>query len=248
MAYEYYFSVDTDDDKGVPFGPVNKDNLDVSRLIIDFTCWLDANESVTEISYLTVLANPALPLPSWQANYPLDETSATPPVDTYPLVIIEQSVIHGGKAVVLDLAAGTPQLSYAVSFAAVAGVSRRRRLVDILMVIDKPLNPALVADAPVPPVYIYPLIIHTTTILPYGFAGKVYVDNTSAAPLTVTLPPSPTLGDAIDIKDVPGNAMTYNITVISPDGSLIDDMASYLIAYGFGNIGVEWSGSRWSIL
>lgn len=249
MAYEYYFAVDNDDDKGTPFGPVNKDNMDISRLIVDFTTWLDPSESITRVDHMMIKADPPQVTPPWQANYPLDETSKNTPPDTYPLVFTDHAVIHEGKAVVLDLAAGTPQLSYAVSFTATAGLSRRRRLVDVLMVVDKPLNPDMVALSDgATPSYTYPLIINTTTLLPLGFTGTVYVENTVAMPITVTLPPTPDLGDAIDIKDVPGNAATWNITVVSADGSLIDDMASYLIAYGFGNLGVEWSGSRWSIL
>jgi hypothetical protein len=250
MAYEYYFNVNTDDDKGTPFGPVNKDNMDISRLIVDFTTWLDPSQSITRLDHMMIKADPPQIAPPWQANYPLDETSSTVvPVDTYPLEYVDHSIIHSGKAVVVDLSAGTPGLTYAVSFSATAGVSLRRRLVDILMVIDIPLNPDMVALSDgATPSYTYPLVINTTTLLPVGFTGKVYVENTVAMPITVTLPPTPDLGDAIDIKDVPGNAATYNITVVSADGSLIDDMASYLIEYGFGNLGVEWSGSRWSIL
>jgi hypothetical protein len=156
-------------------------------------------------------------------------------------------VINSGKAVVLDVAAGTPALSYAVSFTALAGLSRRRRLVDILMVIDKPLNPNMVGLSDTSPT-VFPLYIHTSTILPLGFAGNIYVDNTSGGPITITLPLAPITGDRIMIKDITGNAMTYNTTVNTADGSLIDDTPTYVIAFDFGNLGIEWTGARWSIM
>jgi len=248
MAHEYYFMVAVDDDKGVPFGPVNKDNMDISRLLIDFTCWLDVNESITELSHMTIMPNPAMSLPTWQADYPLcNMYSYSTGVDTYPLDFVKQAVFQSGKIVALDVAAGTPTMSYVVSFTALAGVSKRRRLVDILMVIDRPLNPALVGLSDDTPV-VFPLYVNTSTLLPYGFTGSVYVENTSGGAITITLPPSPTPGDKITIKDIVGNATAYNITINTPDGSLIDDTATYVIAFGFGNLGVEWTGTRWSIM
>jgi len=246
MAYEYYFNVNTDDDKGTPFGPVNKDNMDISRLIIDFTSWLDPNESITRIDHMMIKADPPQTAPPWQANYPLDETSSIViPVDIYPLEFVRNSIIHGGKAVIVDMAAGTPGLTYAVSFSATAGVSLRRRLVDILMVIDIPLNPDMVALSDgATPSYSYPLIINTTTILPGGFDGRVYVENTTAAPLSVTLPPSSVLGQRLLIKDTVGNAGEWPITILGGD-QVIEGAPSLVMSRNYNWVELDFSGTQW---
>jgi hypothetical protein len=248
MAHEYYFNVNTDDDKGTPFGPVNKDNMDISRLIVDFSCWLDPSESITRIDHMMIKADPPQVAPPWRANYPLDETSSTViPVDTYPLEYVDHSIIHGGKAVIVDMAAGTPGLTYAVSFSVTAGVSLRRRLVDILMVIDIPLNPDMVALSDgATPSYTYPLVVNTTTNLPYGFTGRVYVENTVETAITITLPPTPDLGDEIVIKDVLGNSAEFFITIVGDSAATIDRAASLVLRSPFAAATLEWSGSWWS--
>ncbi len=251
MAYEYYFGVNTDDDKGVPFGPVNKDNMDISRLIVDFSCWLDISESIIGLEHLAVFAEPPQIAPPWQANYPLDETSSiVVPSDTYPLEFIRNNVIQSGKAISLDVGAGTPGLTYAVSFVATAGVSLRRRLVDILMVIDRPLNPGMVALASgLTPVYTYPLVITATTILPYGFRGRVYIQNNVNAPIQVTLPPSPTMGDVVSFVDIAHTNGLFPVTVIGAPGStVIGNGGTHVIsAMADDDFGFEWTGTFWAV-
>jgi len=246
--YEYYFAVNTDDDKGVPFGPVNKENMDISRLLVDFTCWLDPSESITAIGHLAIEPNPPQSVPPWQSNYPLDEfSSVVIPTDTYPLDFVRQSVINSGKAVALDMSAGTPGLTYAVSFSATAGVSVRRRLVYILMAIDMPLNPAMVAVSEgAMPTYSYPLIINVSTVLPFGFTGTVYVENISGAALAITLPQAPVLGHSVAIKDVTGNSGEFWITITGADGATIDKSPSLVLRAPFSAATLEWSGSGWS--
>jgi hypothetical protein len=256
MAHEYYFVVNTDDDKGVPFGPVNKDNMDVSRLIVDFTCWLDPNETITQIAHMMIgagLCSTAnVGFGTWQSDYPLDcahlsTSTTTPPVDTYPLIFARTSVFSAGKMVEIDVSGGTPGLTYAVSFTVTAGVSFRRRVIDICVAIDQPINPAMVGLGDVYPSFDFPLVVNSSTTLPYGFTGIVLVE-IAEDPITITLPTSPIMGHEIRIKDVFGNAASFHITVNTVDGSLIDDTATYTIAFGFGNLGIVWTGSRWSIL
>jgi hypothetical protein len=253
MAYEYYFAITTDDDKGVPFGPVNKDNLDVARLIIDFSCWLDTNESITEISYMAIRANSmASSSISWRANYPIncaDYSTSVPTVDSYPLIFVDHSVIHEGRAVVVDVAAGTPLYNYVVSFTATAGLSRRRRLVDILMTIDQPINPDMVAVGGPVPVYYYPLIVHTSTIFPADFKGRVYVDNTTGGPITMTLPLSPTAGDEVCFLDIAGNFDEFPVTFIGAPGSTTfeDGGTSITAKSQHEDICFEWTGAYWNI-
>ena len=246
--HEYYFSLDTDDDKGTPFGPVNKENLDISRLIVDMSCWLDPSESIIRLEHMMIYANPPSSVHHWQSDYPLNGcgySSGGYTSDTYPLDFVRQSVIHGGKVAAIDVAAGTPGFVYAVSFTATAGVSLRRRLVDILMEIDIPLNPTMVAlsDAP-PPSFIYPLVVTASTTLPYGFYGKIYVENSTGAPITITLPPSPTTGQNLVIKDTLGNAGTHAITVMG-NGYNIEGVPSLLMSRNYNWVQLDFTGAQW---
>jgi hypothetical protein len=250
MANEYYFAVNTDDDKGVPFGPVDKDNMDISRLLIDFSCWLDPSESITLLEHLLIAADPPQTVPPWQANYPLDQTSSIViPEDLYPLSFWRNNIVQAGKAVALDMASGTPGLTYVVSFVATAGVSLRKREVDVLLKIDQPLNPGMLALAPTFPVYVYPLFITMTTALPLGFQGRVYIDNQQSAPITVTLPPSPALGDVVMVLDYGLTASTYPVTFIGAFGSEnFGDIGTEFVSNINGDdLTFEWTGIYWAV-
>lgn len=250
MAYEYTFQITVDDDKGVPFGPINKDNMDISRLIVDFTCWLDPSESITLLEHLMVTNElPAL-VPPWRSNYPLDETTMTPVLeDLYPLIFYRNNIIQAGKAVVIDMAAGTPGLTYVVSFVAQAGVSLRKRVVDILMVIDQPLNPNMVDIGDVIPTYAYPLFITMTTALPLGFAGRVYIDNQTSAPMVVVLPPSPLLGDVVSVLDYGETATSYPVTFEGATGSenFSTDGTEFVSNVNGDDLTFEWTGIYWAV-
>ena len=252
--HEYNFQITADDDKGLPFGPVNKDNMDISRLVIDFTCWLDPSESITSLEHLMVMAEPPSALvPPWRSNYPLDNTTSVfIPEDLYPLTFYRNNLISDGKAVVLDMAAGTPGLTYVVSFVAKAGVSLRKREVDTLMTIDQPLNPNMVALADTIPVYNYPLFITMTTALPLGFGspfGRVYINNQVAAPITVTLPPSPLLGDVVSVLDYGETASTYPVSFIGAYGSEAFSIPGieFISNISGDDLTFEWTGTYWAI-
>jgi hypothetical protein len=247
---EYTFMITTDDDKGVPFGPVNKDNMDISRLIIDFTCWLDPSESITTLEHLLITADVPVLTPPWRANYPLDGTTLTPvPADLYPLFFYRNNLIQEGRAVVLDMAAGTPGLTYVVSFVAKAGVSLRKREVDTLLVIDRPLNPNMVALGDSIPTYTYPMFITMTTALPLGFAGRLYVNNLTGAPMTVTLPPSPVLGDVVSVLDYGETATPYPCTFIGAFGSEAFSIPgeNFISNISGDDLTFEWTGAYWAI-
>jgi hypothetical protein len=253
--HEYNFMITADDDKGLPFGPVNKDNMDISRLIIDFTCWLDPSESITLLEHLLITSELPATIPPWRSNYPLDGTTTIPVlVDTYPLTFYRNNLIQEGKAVVLDMASGTPGMTYAVSFVAQAGVSLRKREVDILVVIDQPLNPLMVDLAPSIPLYDYPLFITMTTALPLGFGGsiavgRVYINNQTAAPMTVVLPPSPILGDRVDVLDYGETASLYPVTFIGATGSEAFSIpgVEFISNVSGDDLTFEWTGAYWAI-
>jgi hypothetical protein len=251
MAFEYFFTVDNDDDKGVPFGPVQKENMDVARFIIDFSCWLDPNETISKLEHQMIIRDrPGRAVPPWQADYPLDETSATEDiVNRYPLRFVDTRIGNGATSIILEVIAGTPQLSYVVSFVATAGISRRRREVDILVAIDKPFNPFMVSPGDVAPdTPTEPLIITESTALPLGFCGSVYLNNTTGAPVTVTLPPSPNLACKVTIIDVGYTNSAYPLTILAdPSAPGINDpnVGGWYSDIMGDNISFEWSGFYW---
>jgi len=252
VGKEYSFTVDDDDDKGQAFGPVSKENIDIARFLIDFSCWLDTSETIAEIDYLmTAVQQPPQTLPPWQADYPLDTAvPATPPDDLYPLTLVSQEISTNGLQVILKFSAGTPGLAYVVSFAARTSVSGRRRQVDILLAIDQPLNPAMVSpgDVPAGTSPTAPLVIGGTTALPLGFNGRVYVENASGGPITVTLPPSPTQGQLLSIVDINGNADANPITFKGNVSDLIYGANTFVTDLPYDDIRFEWTGSHWIML
>lgn len=77
--------------------------------------------------------------------------------------------------------------------------------------------------------------------------GIVVSDLTVPAPVAVTLPAVPNVGQLFYIKDGAGNAATFNITV-TPLVGLIDGAATATINTDFGSLTVAWDGSAWVIL
>jgi hypothetical protein len=111
-----------------------------------------------------------------------------------------------------------------------------------------------------------PIQIVQTTTLPFGSTGDVNVANAAGAPITITLPPSPALGQWLKIKDVLGNAGAWPITIVaavavlvsdsglvltSDSGavltvpSLIDGNPTYQLLSNYGSIEVYWMGTQW---
>jgi hypothetical protein len=252
MANEYIFQVDVDDDKGKPFGPVNKENLDIARFIYDFSEWLDESETVGQIDHVAIAtAPPPPPQPPWQVDYPLDNTSATaPPPDVYPLTIVDVAIpCMEGLGVEIKVNAGTPGLTYVLSFAMTGTTSHRRRQVDTLVTIDWPLNPALVTPGDVTPTWTVPLIVGGSTALPLGFAGRVYIENDTTAPIQITLPPTPDIGQVVSTLDVFQNAAQYPVTFVGDgvdpiNASSGDDFVS---AISGDDLNFEWTGSFWAL-
>lgn len=70
----------------------------------------------------------------------------------------------------------------------------------------------------------------------------VYVNNTTAAPMSVTLPVSPGTNQLLIIKDVADNAATFNITIVGT----VDGAVNPVIGANYGGAGLAWTGSAWS--
>jgi uncharacterized repeat protein (TIGR01451 family) len=89
-----------------------------------------------------------------------------------------------------------------------------------------------------------PISVGSSTPLPVGSAGDVSISNVAAAPITITLPPSPTLGQTLKFKDTAGNAGTYTITLVSASGT-IDGNTNYQMMSNYMSVELYWMGTQW---
>ena len=83
------------------------------------------------------------------------------------------------------------------------------------------------------------LVATASQILPQGFSGTVMVEQT--APVTITLPPTPTSGQPVTIKDANGQASIYPITI----AGTIEGVTNMTISFAYGWAELTYSGSMW---
>jgi len=83
------------------------------------------------------------------------------------------------------------------------------------------------------------LVVTASTVLPAGFAGTVLVEQ--SAPLTITLPPSPVIGQAVTVKDSLGQAATYAITIVG----VVEGVAGVTLDFPYGWVSLVWAGPEW---
>lgn len=249
--YEFFVESDTTQ----PFGPISKENLDITRLNFDFTCWLEDQEDATT-EPISAVIYPVIGVESnlgkvWQADYPLDGAPGPPPPisDDFPLTVQSVEISEGAKEVNVRVSAGTPGLTYIVSVVVSSATTKRRKQVDALVYVEDPLNPNLVAlAAPDITDVSPPLTISGSYVLPLGFAGRIYIENSSGAPITLTLPPTPTEYQRVAPVDINGNAATYPVTVVGATGDLIYGGSSFVMDMNYDDLIFEYDGSHWIIL
>lgn len=98
-----------------------------------------------------------------------------------------------------------------------------------------------------PPITLLHVAVVSTS--PYNITDPdidvVAVQNPGGA-FTVNLPTSPQNGETVYVKDIAGNAASFNITVAS--GAGIDGVGSYSITTNRGAVHVVFTGSTWLIL
>jgi hypothetical protein len=106
------------------------------------------------------------------------------------------------------------------------------------------LSPRWTAATPAPPDLLPPqtLVVISSETLPAGFTGTALVE--AAAPLTVTLPPAPSVGQTVTVKDALGNAGTYPIT-ITGDGPSIEGVVTLVLQYNYSWVNLIFTGSQW---
>lgn len=227
-----------------PFGPVVKENLDITLLIFDFTCWLNEGETISWVPQPVVALEGNTLVPPWQNDYPLDNTSVTgPPNDDYPLVVLSTAITNGSTGLEVRISAGTPGLNYVVSVIVNSTVSERRKQVDCLVTVDQLINSNVISQS-TPGSIENIIVIGGNTTIPIGFIGFALVENNTSAPITVTMPVDHPSGKRITVKDAIGNAGTYPIT-ISGGGTNIEGVSTLVLSYNYSWADLLSTGTSW---
>lgn len=108
------------------------------------------------------------------------------------------------------------------------------------------VNSALASKAPFSP----PRRVNATTsaaITILAADGLVEINNTSGSPLVINLDANPSPGSQHRLKDVAGNASTYNWAV-TPNTGTIDGTANFIMNQSWGSLSVERGTVEWSVI
>lgn len=224
--------------------PIVKQSIDIREVVVDFSAWLAAGETLAQLSGFAIQASPTASYPSWQTDFPFTLPSGAVPADTTPLILFGAQVLSATQAQ-LEIANGTPGLVYMLSFLATVAPGQRMKEIDLLVSINQPVNSAMISSITPPAMSV--TVVSATTALAAGTTGSVNISNAAAAPITITLPPTPVLDQAINAKDVAGNAATYNITFQGASGALIDGAATFVFKDNREAAQFKWTGAQWSV-
>jgi len=220
-------------------GNSQKQRIDVRKYYFDFKRWLDIGDTISRLSNFSAL--PAQGGWGWQIDYPF--AMVTEDVsDSYPLLLNEADILSG-KIVSLMVTSGTPGISYLVSFLATA-VTGRAKQIDLVVEVTPPPVTTPAPEVPEMPPSPPNLIIYETTVMPAGTSGVIYVSNVSGGPITVTLPPSPVLGQNLLIKDISGTASVHPITV-SGGTSTIEEQPTLVMNFNYNWVQLTFTGAQW---
>lgn len=85
-----------------------------------------------------------------------------------------------------------------------------------------------------------------TTTYPVVATDDFIAITTLAAPFTITLPATPTVGDEYQIKDTTGNAGASNVTV-DGNGNNIDGISTFLLSQPYASATFTFAGGQWSV-
>jgi hypothetical protein len=87
----------------------------------------------------------------------------------------------------------------------------------------------------------------TGTYISVSDDTMLLVSNGTAAPITITLPPSPCVGRVVFLKDILGNANSFNTTVVAAVGT-IDGLTGFVISQNYQAITLLYNGSEWNLI
>lgn len=162
----------------------------------------------------------------------IPDPDGTAIVANLPLVVadgVQQRIAHIGPGGQLVPPAGT---IYCRPFVACYGDDH---ITDIIVIGFQRILPAGLAPI---------TTVTASTILPDGTWGIVLVS--AAAPLTVTLPKDPVLGQTLTIKDAIGSAATYPITIDDGGGFNIEGADTLVIQFNYGWVQLSYTGIQWA--
>ena len=218
---------------------ITKTNLDVVRATFDFSNWLRGNETVLRADNFQFSVTPPNS-GTWQL-VPYTVPPPEVPADTTMLELSGSPVIDAGTQLDVLLAGGTPGVGYVVSFVVTTSDDRQKEIDVFVLVEDVNLG-----TTPVPPIPSSTTVTQTT-VLPAGTIGNVFVANGTAAPITITLPATSTVGWTIHGTDVLGNAEADNITWQGAGGALIVGQATFVFIQNYQSADFVWNGTGWSV-
>lgn len=220
-------------------GNSTKQHPDVRKYYFDFKRWLDVSDTISFLSNFSAL--PGQATWGWQVDYPFGTVPSDIP-DSMPLIFNQTALLMSGKTVSLMMSSGTPGLSYLVSFLATAATGRAKQI-DLVVAVTPP---AVTRSAPEPPEMppVPSMTIYETTTLPGGASGNIYVSNVTLAPMSVTLPPSPVVGQNLTIKDISGTAALYPITVVGASAN-IEGQPTLIMNYNYNWVELSFTGAQW---
>lgn len=112
-------------------GRLTKDSADLRRVTVDFTDWLDVNETISAVTapVIVVEMNAVFQIGAWSA------TPLPPPVDSTPMIVVSTTVVDNGLMVQIMLDIGTPGLTYKVTFLATGSSSAREKQIDFFVTV-----------------------------------------------------------------------------------------------------------------
>lgn len=91
-----------------------------------------------------------------------------------------------------------------------------------------------------------PISVTGSTTLPVVTYASVNVNNTSNAPITITLPAAVVNDQTYMIKDVAGNAGTYGITIL-PTAGTIDGRVDFYMYQNYQAVELYWAAGMWGV-
>lgn len=113
-------------------GRLTKDSAEVRRVTVDFSLWCDTSEVISAVSTPAIVIEPFA-----VRNLPAGVPIFTPP-DTTPLTLYS-AVLISAQQVQLMLQAGTPGLTYKLTFLATGSTSLRQHQCDLLITVRGPI-------------------------------------------------------------------------------------------------------------
>ena len=123
-------------------GSIHKDHAEAARFSINLAEWLDEGEAIYLLSQFSVIVDDAELATAWQVDYPFTASTELPGIVDDPdttLLLVSSAIASDVQADVL-VGAGTPGVTYLVSFIAEGSTSGRKKQVDFNVIVNAQTN------------------------------------------------------------------------------------------------------------